>query len=71
MLSTPIVMESLDSPLLLGTAKFAIHALYTEFVGRCTWLFSIHMRSGTFPPKDRPTDRINLFKSESDVVLLA
>ena len=39
MLSTPIVLESLDSPLLLETAKFAIYALYTEFVGRCTWLF--------------------------------
>ena len=37
-------------PLLLETAKFAIHGLYTEFVGRCTWLFPIHMRYGTFPP---------------------
>jgi len=34
MLSTPIVLESLDSPLLQETAKFAIHALYTKFVGR-------------------------------------
>ena len=51
MLSTPIVLESLDSPLLLETAMFAIHALYTEFVGRCSWLFSIHLRSGTFLPK--------------------
>ena len=44
MLSTPIVLENLDIPFLLETSKFAIHALYTEFVGRCTWLFSIHMR---------------------------
>jgi len=51
MLSIPFVLESLDNPLLLETAKFAIYALYTEFVGLCTWLFSIHMRSGTFPPK--------------------
>jgi len=34
MLSLPIMLESLVSPLLL--AMFAIHALYTEFVGRCT-----------------------------------
>ena len=51
MLSTPIVMESLDSSLILETAKYDINALYTEFVGRGTWLCSIHMRSGTFPPK--------------------
>ena len=31
MLSTPIMLESLDSPLLLETAKFAIHAVYTKF----------------------------------------
>ena len=37
MLSTPIMLESLDSPLLLETAKFAIHAVYTKF-NRCTWL---------------------------------
>ena len=36
-------------PTLLLIAKFAIPALYTEFVGRCTWLFSIHMRSDIFP----------------------
>ena len=51
MLSTPIVLESLDRPLLLETAMFVISALYTEFVGRCTWPYSIYMRSGTFPPK--------------------
>jgi len=32
MLSTQIVLESLDSPLLLETAKFVIHALYPECV---------------------------------------
>jgi len=32
MLSTPIVLKSLDSPLPLETATFVIHALYTEFV---------------------------------------
>jgi len=47
MLPTPIVLESLDIPLLLETAKFAIHALYTEFVGRCTWLFFQFIRALT------------------------
>ena len=44
MLSTPIVLKSLDSPLPLETATFVIHALYTEFVVGVLGFFSIHMR---------------------------
>ena len=51
MLSTPIVLESLDCPFLLETAKFAIHGLYTEFVGRCTCLFQFICALAPFLPR--------------------
>ena len=37
------ILEIPDSPLLLGTDKFAIHTLCTECVGLCTWLSSFRM----------------------------
>ena len=49
MWSILIVPENADSPHLLGTAKFAIHALCTQFVGMFTWLSSFH--ADIFPPK--------------------
>jgi len=49
MLSILIVLENTDNPPLLGTNRFASHALCTEFVGM--WLSSFHMHSGTSLPK--------------------
>ena len=51
MLCTPIGLESLDNTLLLETATFAIHALYTEFIGRCTWLFQFICALAPFLPR--------------------
>ena len=51
MWSILIVLEKPDSLLQIGSARFAIHGLCTEFVGPCTWLSSFHMYSGIFPPK--------------------